>query len=261
MTVPRRKTNGHGANGGNGAATAAIVNQTISQQLSVTYEARRLRAAVQQGHLSERAQLELFTGEDRAVLEAVNGMLDAFIVPLTVTSTYIDRISKGDIPEKITDNYNGDFNTIKNNLNACIDGLGGLVEANKILQRMAVNDLTLSVQGAYNGIFAEVAAATNQIRDHLEHVVQVARHIAAGDYRVDLAELKKRGKRCDNDTIIPAYDAMMEAIDAMASDTEMLCQAALEGKLATGRTPANIRASIRESSRVSMERWTQSSVR
>jgi len=29
---------------------------------------------------------------------------------------HVDRISKGDIPPKITDSYNGDFNTIKNNL-------------------------------------------------------------------------------------------------------------------------------------------------
>jgi methyl-accepting chemotaxis protein len=97
---------------------AAFINQTISQQLSVTEEARRLRAAVQQGNLSERAKVELFSGEDRVVLEAMNGMLDALAAPLTVTSTYIERISKGDIPAKITDNYNGDFNVIKNNLNA-----------------------------------------------------------------------------------------------------------------------------------------------
>jgi hypothetical protein len=32
-----------------------------------------------------------------------------------------DRIAKGDIPKKITDNYNGDFNENKNNLNTCIE--------------------------------------------------------------------------------------------------------------------------------------------
>ena len=46
--------------------------------------------------------------------------------PLNVSAGYVDQISKGDIPAKITDTYNGDFNTIKNNLNPCIDGLGGL---------------------------------------------------------------------------------------------------------------------------------------
>ena len=40
----------------------------------------------------------------------------------------MDRISKGDIPEKITDVYNGDFNEIKNNLNQCVDVMNGLLK-------------------------------------------------------------------------------------------------------------------------------------
>ena len=49
------------------------------------------------------------------------------INPLNVAAEYVDRISKGDIPEKITDAYQGDFNAIKNNLNACIDAINLLV--------------------------------------------------------------------------------------------------------------------------------------
>ena len=69
-------------------------------------------------------------GDFRKIVQGVNDTLDAVIGPLNVAAKYFDQISKGDIPAKITDNYNGDFNTIKNNLNACIDGLGGLQEAN-----------------------------------------------------------------------------------------------------------------------------------
>ena len=39
----------------------------------------------------------------------------------------MERISIGDIPEQITDNYNGDFNEIKNNLNTCIVTMNELV--------------------------------------------------------------------------------------------------------------------------------------
>ena len=49
------------------------------------------------------------------------------IGPLNVAAEYVDRISKGDIPPKITDSYNGDFNEIKNNLNTCIDAVNALV--------------------------------------------------------------------------------------------------------------------------------------
>ena len=46
-----------------------------------------------------------------------NATLDAVIVPLNVAANYVDSISKGNIPEKITDEYYGDFNNIKENLN------------------------------------------------------------------------------------------------------------------------------------------------
>jgi len=39
--------------------------------------------------------------------------MDAVIGPLNVAAEYVDRISKGDIPEVITDEYKGDFNEIK----------------------------------------------------------------------------------------------------------------------------------------------------
>ncbi len=46
---------------------------------------------------------------------------------MNVAGEYVDRISKGDIPSKITDSYNGDFNEIKNNLNQCIEAITGLI--------------------------------------------------------------------------------------------------------------------------------------
>jgi len=57
------------------------------------------------------------------VIKGINDLVDAFVRPINVTAEYIDRISKGDIPPKITDSYNGDFNEIKNNLNNAIDAV------------------------------------------------------------------------------------------------------------------------------------------
>ena len=70
--------------------------------------------------------------------QGVNDTLDAVIGPLNVAAEYVDRISKGDIPAKITDNYNGDFNEIKNNLNQCIDAVNALVADADMLSKAAV---------------------------------------------------------------------------------------------------------------------------
>ncbi len=135
--------------------------------LGIADEVGRMATAAKQGQLSARVDESKFDGRFLVRAKAVNAMLDALIGPLNVAAEYVDQIAKGEVPAKITDTYNGDFNTIKNNLNACIDGLGGLVEANEVLQLMAANDYTTRVHGSYCGVFAEVGKATNKTADTL----------------------------------------------------------------------------------------------
>ena len=73
-----------------------------------------LSKAAIEGKLSVRADVEKHEGDFRKIVEGVNATLDAVIGPLNVAAEYVDRISKGDIPQHIADNYNGDFNEIKN---------------------------------------------------------------------------------------------------------------------------------------------------
>ena len=104
---------------------------------------------VLEGRLDKRGDAPAFEGVCEEMIKGVNEMLDVVTAPLNVAADYVDQISKGVIPAKITDRYAGDFNTIKNNLNACIDGLGRLREATEVAQRMAINDHSKGVDGNY----------------------------------------------------------------------------------------------------------------
>ena len=73
-------------------------------------DAMMLSKAAVEGKLATRADLNRHQGDYRKVVQGVNETLDAVIGPLNVAADYVDKISKGDIPAKITDNYNGDFN-------------------------------------------------------------------------------------------------------------------------------------------------------
>jgi methyl-accepting chemotaxis protein len=190
-----------------------------------------VKAAVE-GKLATRADASKHQGDYRKIVEGVNQTLDAVIGPLNVAAEYVDRISKGEIPAKITDAYNGDFNEIKNNLNACIDGLGGLVEANAVLQKMAVNDYSKAVEGSYTGIFADVARAVNTTEERVLHVIAIVKEIAQGDLR-KLPEYQKIGRRSEHDELVPAIIALMENINALVAEAASLVKAAEEGKLST----------------------------
>ena len=79
------------------------------------------------GDLAKRADADRTKGVYRKILRGFNDALDALINPLHVAADYVDRISKGDIPEKITEEYHGDFNNIKNSLNTCIGAINGVI--------------------------------------------------------------------------------------------------------------------------------------
>jgi len=194
-------------------------------------DADMLAKAGVEGHLATRADVSKHRGVYRKVVEGMNNTLDAVVGPLNVAADYVDRIGKGDIPAKITDSYNGDFNTLRNNLNSCIDGLGGLVEANKVLQRMAVNDCTTTVEGSYQGIFAEVAKATNGAQDRLENVIVIFEKIGDGDFQEELVKYQKLGKRSENDKLMPAAILTMSSIGALVADADMLAKAAADGRV------------------------------
>ena len=91
-----------------------------------------------QGKLAKRADPSRHEGDYKEIVVGFNRTLDAIISPLNVAAEYVDRISKGDMPPKITDTYLGDFNEIKLNLNNCIDNINLLVADANALAKTAV---------------------------------------------------------------------------------------------------------------------------
>ena len=91
-------------------------------------DAEMLVNAAVDGKLATRADANKHQGDFRKVVAGINSTLDSVIGPLNVAAEYVDRISKGDMPTIITENYNGDFNSIKNNLNILIEATNGITE-------------------------------------------------------------------------------------------------------------------------------------
>ncbi len=143
-------------------------------------EILRVATALQQGRLAERARAELFEGSDRAVVESLNGMLDSVIKPLNVSAEYMDRISKGDIPPKITDTYQGDFNEIKNNLNVCIDAIARLVgDGVALTQSMLEGKLAVRADAAkHQGDFRKLIEGFNLTLDNVIKPLNVTGAVA-----------------------------------------------------------------------------------
>ena len=147
-----------------GGGLARMIKGIIQTLLS---ETRNLVDAAIAGKLATRADVEKINFEFRGIATGLNEILDAVIGPLNVAAEYVDRISKGDVPPRITDSYNGDFNEIKNNLNQCIDAVNALVSDAKMLAKAAVEGKlsTRADTTKHQGDFKTIITGVNDTLD------------------------------------------------------------------------------------------------
>ena len=206
----------------------------ISKEVEVTESLEALTRSVTAGKLDTRADVENFQGNFKKIVQGINDTVEAVTGPLQVAAEYLDWIAKGNIPEKITQDYKGSFKEIMDNLNHCIDGLGGLMEANTVLQRMALNDHTMKVEGEYQGLYSEMSIAVNTVRERLLRVTEISDDIAKGDLS-DLEPLRQigggKGRRSENDRLAPAIIKMIESIKILVDEAADLTDQVREGKL------------------------------
>jgi methyl-accepting chemotaxis protein len=130
-------------------------------------ETEQMVSAALGGILENRGKAGEFEGAYQDIVEGFNKTMDAVIGPLNMSASYMEHIGKGDIPEKITDEYQGDFDTIKENLNACIDAVGMLVADTKMLSDAAIaGDLMKRADAKkHQGDFRKVVEGVNGTLD------------------------------------------------------------------------------------------------
>lgn len=168
-------------------------------------DANMLAKAAVEGKLDTRADASKHQGDFQKIVEGVNATLDSVIGPLNVAAAYVDSISKGQIPSKITESYNGDFNNIKNNLNQCIDAVNLLITDVNILVQAALEgrlqtradaakhqgDFRKIVEGV-NSTLDSVIAPINEVNSCLEEMSKGILSVEVrGNYRGDHAKIKE----------------------------------------------------------------------
>ncbi|WKY47130.1 methyl-accepting chemotaxis protein [Eubacteriaceae bacterium ES3] len=194
-------------------------------------EVQMLSESTLEGQLSVRGNTGTLKGAYRDIIAGLNQSLDAVIEPLKTSSAYIEKIGKGEIPEKITEEAKGEFAEITNSINSCIDGLDALTQGNRVLSHIQGNDYSQRIEAEYAGIYGEISKHINTICDQLLYMLEGVNEMANGDFK-KLPELKAIGKFSDNDQMVPAFINMMENIEMLVEEADGMANAAINGDLA-----------------------------
>jgi len=142
-----------------------------------------LITSVQDGKLDQRGDTAAFNGGWRELLGGINRLIEAFVAPIHVTAVSLDRISRGDIPERISEEYKGDFNEIKNNLNSLIDSMNSVT---KLAQDIAGGNLMVEVRerSAQDELMRALSAMVAKLREVVSDIVSAAENVGSGSQQL-----------------------------------------------------------------------------
>ncbi len=223
------------------------LNTCIDAVNNLVEDANLLSKAAIEGKLATRADATKHQGDFRRVVQGVNDTLDAVIGPLNVAAKYVDDISRGAMPAKITDSYNGDFNAIKNNLNTCIDAVNNLVEDANSLSKAAIEGkLTTRADAAkHQGDFRKVVQGVNDTLSAVIGPLNVAAKYVDDISRGAIPPKITDSYNGDFNSIKNNLNTCIEAVNNLVADANTLSKAAIEGKLSTRADPTRHQGDFR----------------
>lgn len=221
-------------------------------------EINQLTDAALKGRLSERGNADAFGGEYKTIIQGVNSTLDAVVRPLGISAGYIDRIANGDLPDAIVDDYKGDFNQVKNNLNMMIDNLSRfVVDVQMSAEMVAIGSrqLSVSAQQVSDGA-AQQAASIEQVSSSMEEMnATVTQNADNSRQTASMAIKASHDAQEGGKTVMETVQAMksisekIRVIEEIARQTNMLAlNAAIEAARAGehGKGFAVVAAEVRK---------------
>lgn len=200
------------------------------------------------GRLDTRADASIHSGEYQNIINGINNTLDAIIKPLNVSAEYMDRIAKGDIPPKISEEYKGDFNEIKNNLNQCIDAIQLLIaDSNNLSQAAVDGHLRTRVDASkHNGDFAKIVKGMNDTLDAAlapsQSAVIVLKEMAEGN----LSKLMDGNFKGDHAVLKQAINGTLVSINELLNQVNDTVEQVRQGSALVAEASQNLSSGATE---------------
>ncbi len=197
-----------------------LAMHTMTEQIQrILQEVEQLNHAIQEGQLDFRGHADAFRGSWAALVKGMNNVINTFMQPFKGTGDRINEMTKGDIEHLITEQYNGDFNEIKNNLNRLAEKLQeiiGEIRAGTGVLSNEVQNLTVSSQ--------EVASTSNQQAASVKEIVSTMEdsdHLAKSIATKvgDVTSMTESTKNTVNDGLL-MIERSLEKMDEIKTSNE-----------------------------------------
>jgi methyl-accepting chemotaxis protein len=247
---PRGAVSGNGGNGHEVRERESEKKQLTEDDdsLLVLNEVVRLVDASKEGRLSERGKATLFDGTHREIIQGVNEMLDAILLPIGEGNRILAQVSNGKIDELIAATYKGDHEKMKQAINNVAVVLQGL---QKEMARLidASKEGQLSDRGKpeqFQGAFAEIVRGVNTMLDAILLPIGEGNRILAQVANGRIDELIAQTYKGDHEKMKQAINNVAQVLQGLQKEMARLIDASKEGQLSDRGKPENFQGAYAE---------------
>jgi methyl-accepting chemotaxis protein len=222
----------------------AAFNAMLSRLKAMSFEIETLTQAVQAGDLSVRGDAEAFAGGWRDLIEGMNTVIDAFVIPISVTAGYIDRIAKGDNPDAIAEEYQGDFNAIKKNLESLV---GATRDITRLAEALARGNLLVEVHErsehdvlmrSLNTMITHIKSAVTNVSDAANSIATMSGQLSSGAEELSNGASEQAASMEESSSSMEEMAANIRQNSDNARQTEKIAVQSMEYAEETGRVVA-----------------------
>lgn len=134
---------------------------------SVYEVVKQLSDAMVAGELDTRGDATALSGKDAETIVLINNMIDALVTPMRLAGNALDEIAHGKLPPFVIDDYKGEYNKIKQNINTLLAILYGMHgETEHLISSVSQGKLkTRGNDWDYEGIWKELIGGMNMALD------------------------------------------------------------------------------------------------
>ena len=234
----------------------------VSGERTINNAILEIIKGINNGDFSKRGDPDAFTGNYRDLVQNVNNIVIAFEKPLHRIQQYVNMISRGEIPEKITEMAKGDFQKLNDNLNQCIDAVNNLVmDANDLVDAAISGQLdTRADTSRHQGDFAKIVKGVNDTLDAVMMPIREAQTVLekmaegdltkniTGDYKGDHALIKNAINKTltSLNQILEEVEDVSDNVSASAVQLNSASQNLAEGSQEQAASVEEITASVHE---------------
>jgi len=127
---------------------------------------------IEKGNISARVDTKGFENDYIKLISVVNDTLSVVQNAFADTAFGLNALQNGDLSKRITTEYQGEFDVIKQTVNNTAVALQSIItESGNVLEKMSNGDMTSRIQKEFVGDYSMIKTSTNSVADKLQTIV------------------------------------------------------------------------------------------